>query len=310
MPAVRFLYDLPFVAGLSPMKDTLVTYRPPNAAFRETRSLRILSPDHVIEEGFVLKGKVDNSCVECLYISGEGMKQAFDDVPLGEPVELTFPSGETGTFIYSGIFKDMAAIGSPFFLFNGEATRTFNALAFEIKPGYSVSQVSNAVDDALLENGIDMAGMINVNMRLGQLQGHLEPTYLIIRVTGILTMLIGLAGLIIVLNLTMQERTREIGIMKSIGCPAGKISRLFLAEFLLLSGISLVLGLLIAMPLTSAICRILSETVIYHFIAPKNHYAMIGAVALPVLLVQAMVIAMFTRFQIRKNARELLDHHF
>jgi putative ABC transport system permease protein len=307
---IPFLYELPFVEHISPMKDTMVTYRPPNAAHTETRSLRILSPDHVVDDDFVLQGKVDKNCKECLYICGEGIKQEFTGVAPGEPVELTYPSGDIKTFRFSGVFKDMAAIGSPFFIIDDDETRRFNALAFEIKPGFSISEASNSIDDALLDHGIEMRGMLSVDRRLASLQGHLEPTYLIIKVMGMFTVLLGFLGLLMVLNLTLQERTREIGILKSIGCSFQKISGIFQLEFLLVSILSIGLGILAAIPLTSALCEVLGETVIHHAIPPKNHLPVIGMTAFLLLFAQTVSISVNNRFKIRKNARELMGYRF
>ena len=204
----------------------------------------------------------------------------------------------------------MAAIGSPFFLIDDTETRSFNAIALEIKSGYSNLNVSNAVDDALLNNGIDLLAMLSVDMRLAQLQGHLNPTYLILKVMGIFTVLLGFLGLLIVLNLTIQERTREIGIMKSIGCSFRKISGMFRLEFLLVNVLSITLGILVAMPLTSALCRVLGEMVVFKAIPAKIDFVFVGGTTIVVLIVQMVLISIFNRYKIRKNARELLDHNF
>lgn len=308
--SLAFLYDLPFVKSISPMKDKLVTYQPPNAAFTETRPIRILSSKHIIRDDFVIKGKVDKSCQNCLYISGEGMRQEFESLALGQAIELRFGNGEAKSFLFSGIFKDMAAIGSPFFLIDNSELETFNALAFEIKPGFSHSEVNNGVDDALLENGIDMAGMIDVNRRIGQLQGHLEPTYFIIKITGIFTVLLGFLGLLIVLNLTLQERTREIGILKSIGCTFTKTSNLFQLEFLPINFCAILLGLLLALPLTASLCGVLGKTVIYHLIPARSHFLVIVATAILVLALQMISIWIFNWMKIKKGTRSLIGNNF
>lgn len=307
---LAFLTKLSFVESSSIMMDKKVTYQPPNAAFTETKNIRILSSDHIFKKDFILKGKVDKHCTTCIYICGEAMRQTFEEVDLGTTINLTFSTGETRSFTYSGIFKDLAAIGSPFFLIDDKEVETFNALAFAIKPGFSGTNISNSIDDALLENGIDLLSMIDVNTRMGQLQGHLEPTYLILKVSGIFTVFIGFFGLLIVLNLTIQERTREIGIMKSLGCSRPKIIGLFRMEFLWVTSLAIFLGFLLAIPFTKALCTVLTETVIFLHIPFQNHFQLILASVLFILLIQIVLITLYTRAKIKRNARILLGHQF
>ncbi len=307
---VSFIRDLPFVESISAMDDKTVHYKAPNAFHSNTRNLRILSPQHEIKEEFVLLGQVDKSCSDCLYISGEAMRQEFEDKQLGHKIELTMPSGEKNTFVYSGIFKDMAAIGSPFFAYKTSKLDSFTALAIEIKSDFTALEVTNGVDDAFLEKGIDVAGMINVNTRLGQLQGHLEPTYLIIKVMGLVTLVLGLLGLIIVLNLCIQERTRELGILKSLGSSFGKMVGLFRLEFFWIGIGAIFLSILLTMPLNAALCKVLGETVIYHQIPPRNFWSLIGLSSVIFLLIQYLLITAFSWFRIRKSANAMMAHQF
>lgn len=308
---VAFLHDLWFVEKISFAREKPVTFRPPGLAYNETKSMRILSTDHAISKDFVVKGAVDKNCKECLYISGIEMKEYFAEIELGTWITITDEqSAETNTYVYSGIFKNMAAIGSAFFLIDDEQTLQFNSIDLQIKPGYSDTNAANAVDDALLDHGIDVRDILSVSKRLASLLGHFQPTFLIIKAIGIFTMLLGFSGLLIVLNLTMQERTREIGIMKSIGCSFNKISGLFRIEFLLINVFATMLGILVAMPLTSALCDVISNTVIYQTIPAQNNLKVIGATTLVILILQVMLISIYNQFKANKNARELLEHNF
>ncbi len=307
---IHFLSDLDFVDQISPLKDVMISFQPPGLPYRENKRLRILSSAHEIAKEFVLAGQVDKTCGECLYISGEGMKNAFREVELGTIVELTFPSGEDKAYRYSGILKDMAAIGAAFFVFDDVETYTFNALAFRIDPDTPTHEATNSIDDALLANGIDVAGILNVDLRLASLSGHLEPFFLIAKVLGAITIFIGLISLIIVLNLTIMERTREIGILKSLGASLPKISAIFHREFLFVNSISILLGVLISMPFSAALCRVFGQTIINHEIPLSFNAPYILVASLVILLIQWMLIATHNYFKLRKNARELLVHNF
>ena len=88
--------------------------------------------------------------------------------------------------------------------------RSSNGLAFKINPNLSPSEnqdISNKIDDLFIENGINIRSLQSVQKRLSGIIGHLEPTFLIIRITVIFTIVLGLLGLVIVLSLAIQERS-------------------------------------------------------------------------------------------------------
>jgi putative ABC transport system permease protein len=226
---------------------------------------------------------------------------------------LTFPSGESRTYTFSGVIRDLVAINAPFFIFDDEMTQSFNSLALELKSGLSDKEIfdaSNAVDDAFLEQGINLRNRTSVKMRMLSILNHLDPTFMVIKILGITTVILGLLGLLIVLNLTLQERTREIGVMKSIGAPFGKISNLFKQEFLLMSLLSILLGGLMSIPLAKALINLIAETIIRHPVPFRNDFSTVAFSTLIILVIQVILISIYNQLKIGKNARELMDHNF
>jgi putative ABC transport system permease protein len=145
---------------------------------------------------------------------------------------------------------------------------------------------------------------------MAAIMNHLDPTFLIIKIMGLFTIVLGLFGLILVLNLTIQERTREIGIMKSIGSSYRKISGMLNQEFILISLFAILFGGLLAIPVAKALIDVIAETIVRHPVPFRNDfYIIISAIAV-VLIVQTILISIYNRFKIGKNARELLDHNF
>lgn len=310
---ISFLDNLPFIESLAPMDVNRVSYIPPNIGYPELSIARVLSSEISIDESYVQRGEINKNCNECIYVSGEDMRLGFEDVALGEPIELTYSSGETVTYVFSGVVRDLVAIGASFFIYNDENTQKFNGLAFELKSELSadeISDASNVIDDAFLDNGINLLSRIGVKERTEMILNHLDPTFLIIRTTGVFTIVLGLLGLLIVLNLTIQERTREIGVMKSLGSPYRKISNMFQQEFLLISLIAIVLGGLLAMPLAKALIDLLAESVIRHPVAFENDFYTLSLVIAIILIAQTILITIYNRVKMGKNARELLDHSF
>jgi len=310
---ISFLDELPFIESISPMNTSLATYIPPTVGYPELSIARVLSTEIVIDDSYVQRGKIDKNCKQCIYVSNEVMRLQFEQVELGEPVELKYLSGETSTYIFSGAIMDLVAIRSPFFIYDDEATKRFNSLAFALKPGLSDKEIfdaSNTVDNVFMDNGINLLRRSSVKGTMLSIMNHLDPTFLIIKTMGIFTIVLGLLGLVIVLNLTIQERTREIGIMKSIGSPYWKISSMFNQEFMLISLFAIVLGGLLAMPVAKALIDVIAETVIRHPVPFRSDFNIISATIAIVLVVQTIFISIYNRFKIGKNARELLEHNF
>ena len=81
-------------------------------------------------------------------------------------------------------------------------------------------------------------------------------------------------------------------------------------KFILISLFSIVFGGLLAMPVAEALIDVIAETVIRHPVPFRNDlYIMSEAIAI-ILVVQTILISIYNRFNIGKNARELLDHNF
>ena len=310
---ISFLDELPVVSRALPINSRRVSYIPPTSGYSEITTARALPREFIIEDQYVRRGAIDRGCSSCIYVCGDEMKNKFAGVALGEVIELTSTTDETTSWIFSGAIDDLAVIGSPFMIFNDSLVREFNLVAFELQPGLSATEVldaSNAIDDAFIDNGINLLRRMSVKRRLAGILGHLAPTFLIIKVTGIFTIVLGFAGLIIVLNLTIRERTREIGIMKSIGSPFRKISGMFNQEFLLISLAAIVAGGLMAVPLATGLIGVVAETIIRHPVPFKSDNTTILLAALSIVVVQTLLISVYNRFKIGKNARELLDHNF
>jgi putative ABC transport system permease protein len=171
-------------------------------------------------------------------------------------------------------------------------------------------EASNLIDDAFLGHDINLRQRTSVKMRMLAIMNHLEPTFLVIKIMGICTILLGLIGLLLVLNLTLQERTREFGIMKSLGASVKKISILIRQEFLYITLLASIAGMIFTLPMTNALTKLIAETIIRH---PVNFqydtFQIFISIAL-VLGLQTLLISIYGHFKIRQNARELLDHNF
>jgi putative ABC transport system permease protein len=142
------------------------------------------------------------------------------------------------------------------------------------------------------------------------LENHLKPTYLIIQVMGIITLIIALAGLLIVLNLSLQERVREMGIMKAVGSSVNAVVNMYHREYLFIAIISLAAGILFGNLLNAAICNLFGVMVIQVPVQPlvDNKVLLFTIMAVPA--VQTLLISVYIRRQIIKTSAGMLSRVF
>ena len=115
----------------------------------------------------------------------------------------------------------------------------------------------------------------------------------------------GLAG---TMSMNVLERTREIGIMRSIGAKDSVIMRTVIAEGLVIGLISFVLAVLVSIPITYGLATIISVTI---FETPiKVVFTLIGYgiwLAL-VLVLSALASILPARNAARLTIREVLAY--
>ena len=79
----------------------------------------------------------------------------------------------------------------------------------------------------------------------------------LISVFGVIALLLASIGLYGVLSYVVRQRTAEIGVRMAFGAEAGSILKLVVVEGLTLAGAGIVLGLLVAVPLTGVMDSLL-----------------------------------------------------
>ena len=106
-----------------------------------------------------------------------------------------------------------------------------------------VDQTTAQVEETLTANGYDIGTQI-VYVQLANEVAHDRTLTTSVLVLGFLIVAISMAGLVNALTMSVLERTREIGILRSIGARARDIRRIFATETIVLA----ILGWLIGIP--------------------------------------------------------------
>jgi putative ABC transport system permease protein len=129
-------------------------------------------------------------------------------------------------------------------------------------------------------------------------------------VMGIATIVIALAGLLIVLNLSMQERAREMGIMKAVGGSVRSIVNMYHREYLVITVFAILAGALAGYFLNAIICSMFGYMLINVPVVPLNDPRYLGAVAVMLLIVQTLMISVYVRYKVTQSSGRLLNDIF
>ena len=162
-----------------------------------------------------------------------------------------------------------------------------------------VDQTTAQVEETLTANGYDIGTQI-VYVQLANEVAHDRTLTTSILVLGFLIVAISMAGLVNALTMSVLERTREIGILRSIGARARDIRRIFATETIVLA----ILGWLIGIPVGAGLDfflgwmtkRIVRVEVPFTFPAWNIAIALVGTILLA-LLITLLPIRRAVRFK-------------
>jgi len=312
---LSFFDSMDVIQSVGLMNVVRANYLPYNESYSKTVLMRKLTNNVIIPESHFLRGTLaKSSCETCIYVSGEEMRKDFQETEIGDWFEIKYSDGRSQSFKLAGVIKDQAAIPAGFFVYDTISNQSiFNGIAVELGENLSeddIFRVSNQIDDQFLDRGISLRSRISVTQRADSILNHLDPTFLIIKLMGLFTVVLGLMGLFIVLNLTIEERTRDIGIIKALGAPFRKISRIFILEFLSISLVAILIGAFVSIPIAKKLISTLSGTVIGHPVLFQQHWIVMMISVLILCLLQVSICMVFNRLKMKHSARELLDHQF
>ena len=304
---LSFLKALPFVEKVEYIKNLGIQFKSTGKSYYENSIISNFPPGYELNNALLIKGEIKPLQTNYLYFSQE-YADDFKDIPLGGIIELKYWNGATEKFSFGGVIKNITHSG--FYRFTNTANSSYNELAIKIKDKYPAEKATKKLDDALMNNDINVKKISDSESRLLMLENHLKPTYLIIQVMGVITLIIALVGLFIVLNLSLQERLREMGIMKAIGGTVGSMVNMYLREYLFIAVISLTAGILIGNLLNAAICNLFGVMVIQVPVQPLVDNKILLFTIISFLVVQNLLISIYIRTKVIKASASMLSRVF
>ena len=129
----------------------------------------------------------------------------------------------------------------------------FSQIVAKLKPDSDETAAASSIISCLSQER-DSVQVENLNQQKDRLNGVLNLVTLILSVIGGISLVVAGLSIMTVMLVTVHERTREIGIKKSIGASKGVILAEFLTEALLLSLLGCGIGIAAALLLGAAGC--------------------------------------------------------
>ena len=116
-----------------------------------------------------------------------------------------------------------------------------------------------AITQALARDGLVVRGAITAQRFAAAQGGHVAILVAALGFIALLMAVVGLLGLASALSVATAERTREFGVMRALGASRGLALRVVLAEGVVIGGASWVLAVVLSLPLSAVVGRVLAS---------------------------------------------------
>jgi putative ABC transport system permease protein len=245
----------------------------------------------------------------------EGIRARFPTLEPGQTLRLKV-NGKEGNWLVVGIFRfvnQQGIIAYSTYEYIAHLTHiSDHSFSYRIvidshDPAYQQT-LSERLDKYFRDQGyhVNQARTGKATMKSASESLDILVTFLLIM--ALLTALVGSMGLTGTMGMNVLERTREIGVMRSIGAVDAEIMRMVIVEGVVIGGISWLLGALLSFPITYLLSGIISAAIFHSQIAV--HFTATGFVIwlLVVLALSAVASVLPARKAARLTIREVLAY--
>jgi putative ABC transport system permease protein len=245
----------------------------------------------------------------------EGILSKFPDLKPGETLRLKV-NGKDEDWLVVGIFQFVnqeGTIAYSTYEYISDLTHITNqAFSYRIvtdqhDPAYQ-QMMADRIDAYFRAQGYHVNQARTGVSTLQTASDSLDILVTFLLIMALLTALVGSIGLTGTMGMNVLERTREIGVMRSIGAVDMEIMRTVIVEGLVIGGISWLLGALLSFPITYLLSSIISSAIFQSQIAV--HFTFTGfLIWLGVVLVLSAIASVLpARNAARLTIREVLAY--
>ena len=188
-----------------------------------------------------------------------------------------------GSVVFMPVTTLQAALGSP------DAVNSFWITTTSQNHGF-IDGTTTRVEDALAAHGNQVATLVNYDAKEKNVAANAQITTSI-TILGLLIVAISMVGLVNAITMSVLERTREIGMLRSVGARARDVRRIFATEGLVVAVGGWLLGVPLGYLLARGIVALAGNAVGLDiaFVFPLSYalIALIGTVILALLIMLA-----------------------
>jgi putative ABC transport system permease protein len=184
---------------------------------------------------------------------------------------------------------------------------TFRVVTASHTPAYQ-QMMSDRLDKYFRDQGYAVSAARSGDSTIQSAAGSLDILVTFLLIMALLTAVVGSMGLMGTMGMNVLERTREIGIMRSIGAVDSEVMRTVIVEGVLIGGIAWLIGALLSFPITFLLSDIVSLAIFQSPIAVHFTYQGFAIWLLVVLALSAVASILPARNAARLTIREVLAY--
>jgi putative ABC transport system permease protein len=175
----------------------------------------------------------------------------------------------------------------------------------------SVLQLKQDIEGAAAKSNLEVLYVMAQAERVKIIADHLDIVLLAIGILSLPVLVVSAFGMASATGINVQERTREIGVLRAIGATPRTILRLITMEGLTTSTVSVMLGLLIAQPLSGVASVLFGRLMLGEGATLRYAFSLQGfaIAACTTLLFGLMASRIPARTALRTTTQEALDYN-
>ncbi len=228
-------------------------------------SLRSAPPDSKLVDITLLAGRWLTASDSNAVVLNHTAKAFFPNVQVGDDVVLTLAQTPV-TFKVVGIIKELLTPASAYVLpktYDNVLRQSGEADAVRVvlkeNDNASIATITRKIEKALGQANIRVSINISENLLDNAVSGHVYILIFTLIVMSVLMAVVGALGLVSAMGTSVLERTREFGIMRTIGGRSRTILRNVISEGVFIGLLSFFIAVVLSLPLSTLVGNLIGN---------------------------------------------------